>query len=250
MRHAILPARYRQQIDQAQTYYRHAANLVPCNGGFDCLKLLVNLNITVIFCNRKNFHFNIWNSVMTTLPKPSSYSFDTSFPSHYLYSKIMYVSWYMYIEWIIKECYRWFLDLNWTPGRSQLMFCCCVCSSGQPYNQLAILEAAKGNKLSTVFYYVRSIAVKHPFPVASTNLEKFFNKLVRDSWVFCFTCFLGMTCVMFLFVLALSVKVHGLWITVVEKVMHLQLLLQNQLNCIAEVSMRDVFSMVGVDGGM
>jgi len=25
-------ARYRQQIDQAQTYYRHAAQLVPYNG--------------------------------------------------------------------------------------------------------------------------------------------------------------------------------------------------------------------------
>ncbi|XP_074654858.1 uncharacterized protein LOC141908640 isoform X2 [Tubulanus polymorphus] len=75
-------ARYRQQIDQAQTYYRHAASLVPSNG--------------------------------------------------------------------------------------------------QPYNQLAILEAAKGNKLATVFYYIRSLAVKHPFPVAATNLEKFYTKASRE----------------------------------------------------------------------
>ena len=54
---------------------------------------------------------------------------------------------------------------------------------GHPYNQLAILEAARANKLATVFYYVRSIAVKHPFPVASLNLEKFFNKLVNNRCV-------------------------------------------------------------------
>jgi tetratricopeptide (TPR) repeat protein len=53
--------------------------------------------------------------------------------------------------------------------------------NGQPYNQLAILDAAKGNKLSTVFYYIRSIAVKHPFPVAATNLEKLYAKISKDS---------------------------------------------------------------------
>ncbi|XP_067662602.1 nonsense-mediated mRNA decay factor SMG7-like isoform X2 [Haliotis asinina] len=55
-----------------------------------------------------------------------------------------------------------------------------VPQNGQPYNQLAILEAARGNKLSTVFYYIRSLAVRHPFPVAATNLEKFYVKLTRD----------------------------------------------------------------------
>ena len=52
---------------------------------------------------------------------------------------------------------------------------------GQPYNQLAILEAAKGNKLSTIFYYVRATAVKYPFSVASTNMEKLLQKLAKDS---------------------------------------------------------------------
>ncbi|XP_033759815.1 uncharacterized protein LOC117341990 [Pecten maximus] len=52
--------------------------------------------------------------------------------------------------------------------------------NGQPYNQLAIVEAAYGNKLSTVFYYIRSLAVRHPFPVAATNLEKLYNKLAKD----------------------------------------------------------------------
>ncbi|GAB1607750.1 protein SMG7 isoform X1 [Argonauta hians] len=56
-----------------------------------------------------------------------------------------------------------------------------VPSNGQPYNQLAILEAARGNKLTTVFYYIRSLAVRHPFPVAATNLEKFYTKLAKDS---------------------------------------------------------------------
>lgn len=43
-------------------------------------------------------------------------------------------------------------------------------TSGHPYNQLALLEASQGNKLSTVFYYIRGIAVKNPFPAATTNL--------------------------------------------------------------------------------
>ena len=56
-----------------------------------------------------------------------------------------------------------------------------VCTPGQPYNQLAILEAAKGNKLSTVFYYIRSLALKVPFPVAATNLEKLYAKLTKET---------------------------------------------------------------------
>lgn len=55
--------------------------------------------------------------------------------------------------------------------------------AGQPYNQLAILEVNRNNKLSSVFYYVRSLAVRHPFPVAATNLEKFYSKLIKDTWV-------------------------------------------------------------------
>lgn len=56
-------------------------------------------------------------------------------------------------------------------------------STGQPYNQLAILEVNRNNKLSSVFYYVRSLAVRHPFPVAATNLEKFYTKLIKDTSV-------------------------------------------------------------------
>lgn len=54
-------------------------------------------------------------------------------------------------------------------------------SSGQPYNQLALLEASRGDKLSTVFHYSRSIAVKHPFPVAVTNLEKTLSSVLNDE---------------------------------------------------------------------
>ncbi|KAL8567088.1 hypothetical protein ACOMHN_027515 [Nucella lapillus] len=53
--------------------------------------------------------------------------------------------------------------------------------NGQPYNQLAILEVNRNNKLSSVFYYVRSLAVRHPFPAAATNLEKFYTKLTKDT---------------------------------------------------------------------
>lgn len=43
-------------------------------------------------------------------------------------------------------------------------------TSGQPYNQLALLEASQGDKLSTVYYYIRGISVKNPFPASTTNL--------------------------------------------------------------------------------
>ena len=35
----ILAARYRQQIEQAQSYYRHAAHLVPYNGEYKLIIL-------------------------------------------------------------------------------------------------------------------------------------------------------------------------------------------------------------------
>ncbi|KAH1005913.1 hypothetical protein HUJ04_006814 [Dendroctonus ponderosae] len=47
--------------------------------------------------------------------------------------------------------------------------------SGHPYNQLALLEASQGNKLSTVFYYIRGTCVKNPFPASTTNLRGILN---------------------------------------------------------------------------
>ena len=49
--------------------------------------------------------------------------------------------------------------------------------SGQPYNQIAILEASKGNRLATVYFYVRAVCLKYPFPAATTNLGKMLGKL-------------------------------------------------------------------------
>ncbi|KYQ57660.1 Protein SMG7 [Trachymyrmex zeteki] len=54
-------------------------------------------------------------------------------------------------------------------------------SSGQPYNQLALLEASRGNKLGTVFHYARSVAVKHPFPVATANLATTLSSALNDK---------------------------------------------------------------------
>ena len=53
--------------------------------------------------------------------------------------------------------------------------------SGQPYNQIAILEASRGNKLSAVYFYVRAICLKYPFPAASTNLSKMLGKLMTSD---------------------------------------------------------------------
>ncbi|KAJ8977655.1 hypothetical protein NQ317_002457 [Molorchus minor] len=55
-------------------------------------------------------------------------------------------------------------------------------TSGHPYNQLALLEASQGNKLSTVFYYVRGIAVRNPFPASATNLLSTLSSAIdKDS---------------------------------------------------------------------
>lgn len=54
-------------------------------------------------------------------------------------------------------------------------------SNGQPYNQLALLETCRGDKLATVFYYVRSITVRNPFPAATSNLALTLNKVNVDA---------------------------------------------------------------------
>lgn len=60
-----------------------------------------------------------------------------------------------------------------------LMSQCLSPPTGQPYNQLAILASSKGDHLTTIFYYCRSIAVKFPFPAASTNLQKALTKAIE-----------------------------------------------------------------------
>ncbi|XP_043504628.1 protein SMG7-like isoform X1 [Polistes fuscatus] len=54
-------------------------------------------------------------------------------------------------------------------------------TSGQPYNQLALLETSRGDKLGTVFHYARSVTVKHPFPVATANLAKTLSSALNDQ---------------------------------------------------------------------
>eukprot|EP00096_Caligus_rogercresseyi_P010507 TRINITY_DN3857_c0_g1_i1.p1 TRINITY_DN3857_c0_g1~~TRINITY_DN3857_c0_g1_i1.p1 ORF type:complete len:690 (-),score=224.42 TRINITY_DN3857_c0_g1_i1:107-2176(-) len=54
-------------------------------------------------------------------------------------------------------------------------------SSGHAYNQIALLEANRGNKLASVFYYVRSLAVKYPFPAASTNLMTILSRFLSST---------------------------------------------------------------------
>ena len=54
-------------------------------------------------------------------------------------------------------------------------------SSGHPYNQLALLESVRGDKLSALFYYVRSLALQHPFPPARQNLDRMLRKLLTQT---------------------------------------------------------------------
>lgn len=74
--------------------------------------------------------------------------------------------------------------------------------SGHPYNQLALLEASQGNKLSAVFYYIRGICLKNPFPASTTNLisvlttaidkdsssEKIQTKMTVNEFIQLFLC--------------------------------------------------------------
>jgi len=53
-------------------------------------------------------------------------------------------------------------------------------TNGQPFNQLALLDMHRGDKLATVYHYVRSLAVKHPFSAASTNLNKFLERMSKE----------------------------------------------------------------------
>lgn len=51
-------------------------------------------------------------------------------------------------------------------------------SSGHAYNQLALLEVSKGSYLTPVFYYVRALSLKCPFPAASSNLSRMYTKIM------------------------------------------------------------------------
>ncbi|XP_076058709.1 uncharacterized protein LOC143035712 isoform X2 [Oratosquilla oratoria] len=54
-------------------------------------------------------------------------------------------------------------------------------TSGQPYNQLALLEAGKTNKLAAVALYVRAMCVPGPFPGAPQNLTQTFSKVLAGT---------------------------------------------------------------------
>jgi protein SMG7 len=56
-----------------------------------------------------------------------------------------------------------------------------VPSNGQPYNQLAILASPQSDMLSTVFFYLRAINVKCPFPGSKLNLERTLEKVLKNS---------------------------------------------------------------------
>lgn len=81
--------------------------------------------------------------------------------------------------------FRWVSDHSRFSSAAMFVVPPCACCdarvspAGQPYNQLAILASSKGDHLTTIFYYCRSIAVKFPFPAASTNLQKALSKALE-----------------------------------------------------------------------
>lgn len=55
-------------------------------------------------------------------------------------------------------------------------------TSGHSYNQLALLEmSSKGCQLTAVFFYIRAIALKTPFPAAASNLSRMYNKILSSD---------------------------------------------------------------------
>ncbi|CAG0919753.1 unnamed protein product [Notodromas monacha] len=52
-------------------------------------------------------------------------------------------------------------------------------SSGQPFNQLGLLYAAKSDLLSACCLHARSLSVRFPFPAAAQNLSKLLEKFVE-----------------------------------------------------------------------
>ena len=54
-------------------------------------------------------------------------------------------------------------------------------ASGHAYNQLALLEVSKGQNLNAIFFYIRALALKCPFPAASANLDKMYNKILTTE---------------------------------------------------------------------
>ncbi|XP_050717150.1 nonsense-mediated mRNA decay factor SMG7-like isoform X3 [Eriocheir sinensis] len=53
-------------------------------------------------------------------------------------------------------------------------------TSGHPYNQLALLEAGRGNRLAAVALYVRAMCVPCPFPGAPANLTQTLTKVLAS----------------------------------------------------------------------
>jgi Est1 DNA/RNA binding domain len=49
-------------------------------------------------------------------------------------------------------------------------------SSGNPFNQLAVMAFYTGDELRAVYYYFRSLRVLHPFMTARENLAMLFQK--------------------------------------------------------------------------
>ena len=54
-------------------------------------------------------------------------------------------------------------------------------ASGHSYNQLALLEVTKGNYLNAIFFYVRALGLKCPFPAASSNLSRMYAKVIASE---------------------------------------------------------------------
>ena len=54
-------------------------------------------------------------------------------------------------------------------------------TSSKCRQQLCLFPLLQGNKLATAYHYIRSMAVKHPFPAAELNLHKFYERISKEK---------------------------------------------------------------------
>ncbi|CAD5125929.1 DgyrCDS14110 [Dimorphilus gyrociliatus] len=55
--------------------------------------------------------------------------------------------------------------------------CSVLKHSGKPHHQLAVISLQKNNELLTMFYYIRALAIRHPFPTVEDKITHMFHSI-------------------------------------------------------------------------
>ncbi|KAH7128499.1 hypothetical protein B0J11DRAFT_578697 [Dendryphion nanum] len=73
-------------------------------------------------------------------------------------------------------------ERNWGPAKGYYDLACEIDpSSGQSFNQLAVMAREDGDHFRSTYYLYRSLATRHPHPLSKSNLELGLNKIMK-AW--------------------------------------------------------------------